>query len=270
MSTRSIFGILTVMAATTSPVTVLTADDILSRRHVPSLLGLAMTAGAVNAGAFVVCERFVTHVTGTVTRIGLDFGQWLLVFEYALVLLAFVAGAMASVLAMQRRAARGQRPRPDLPLVATAALLVFAATAGHAGVFGASAETIEQAGDFAFLSIIAFAMGLMNATVASATALAIRTTHMTGPASDLGVSLGSVLVLAGESRRQALKLAALRAGKLISFVVGAAVMLPLAQAVGYLAFLVPAATIAVATVRSFEPVEEMVVNPGISPRTTLA
>jgi len=37
------------------------------------------------------------------------------------------------------------------------------------------------------MALLAFAMGLMNATVATTTSLAVRTSHMTGPASDFGV-----------------------------------------------------------------------------------
>lgn len=47
-------------------------DTIYSRRHVPSWLLLSAAAGLVNGFAFLMCEHFVTHVTGTVTRLGLE------------------------------------------------------------------------------------------------------------------------------------------------------------------------------------------------------
>jgi uncharacterized membrane protein YoaK (UPF0700 family) len=240
------------MSMTTVP-TLLSADDVLSRRHAPSMLALALAAGAVNAGAFVTCERFVTHATGTVTRIGLDVGQWVLLFDYVLVLIAFIAGSMLSVIAMQRRTAKGLPPLPQVPLFGTVAILVVTAAAGAAGLFGVSAGTIEQAGDFAFLVTLALAMGLMNATVASATAVAIRTTHMTGPATDFGVSLASAMFLSGPARDRQLRLAALRGGKILCFALGAALMLPLVKGIGFAAFVAPAAVIAAATLRSFVP-----------------
>lgn len=40
-----------------------------------SWLILSFTAGAVNAGGFLSCQRFVSHVTGFVTISGLNFGQ---------------------------------------------------------------------------------------------------------------------------------------------------------------------------------------------------
>jgi uncharacterized membrane protein YoaK (UPF0700 family) len=214
---------------------------------------LALAAGAVNAGAFVACERFVTHMTGIVTRIGLDSGAWGLVLEYALVLAGFIAGAMVSVFAIQGRVLRGKRPLHALPLFTVALVLAAVGFAGHLNAFGPIGAPVEETTDFAFLGILAFAMGLMNASVATSTALAVRTTHMTGPATDFGVQLAVAWLTKGEERTRALWIAALRGGKLVSFSLGAVLMVPAVSAVGYLAFAAPAALVLFATVRSFLP-----------------
>lgn len=230
-----------------------TPRTVFSPRHAPSFLLLALAAGAVNAGAFLACERFVTHVTGTSTRLGLDVGQWWLVVDYAIVLACFIAGAMTSVLAIEGRHHRGRRPLHAAPLLTVAALLGAVALAGHAGLFGPFGGTLEQPGDFVLLSVLSFAMGLQNAAVATSTGMLVRTTHMTGPATDLGVHLATGLLTSGETRRTSLANAALRAGKIGSFVAGAVVMLPVARAAGYTAFLFPAAIVAAATAASFVP-----------------
>ncbi len=200
---------------TTSPPphVLLSTQEVLPRRHTAMMLLLAAAAGAVNAGAFAACDRFVTHVTGTVTRIGIDAGRWLLMLEYSLVLAAFVFGAMASVIAIQGRALRGKPPLHAAPLFGTVAVLVLTAALGDAGYFGPIGAPAEEAIHFAFLSLLAFGMGLLNATAASSTALAVRVTHMTGPASDFGVHLATAWYCDGEARRQALQLAVLRGGK---------------------------------------------------------
>ena len=41
------------------------ASEVLTLRHGLSWMMLACASGAVNAGAFLACDRFVTHVTGT-------------------------------------------------------------------------------------------------------------------------------------------------------------------------------------------------------------
>ena len=229
------------------------ASDAVSARHIPSWLLLAAAAGATNAGVFLAGQRFVTHVTGTVTRIGLDAGAWMLMAEYTLVLAAFVFGAFLSVFGMQGRVARGLPPAPHIALLGVSAILTVVALAGRAGVFGAFGETVEQPADFALLWTLAFAMGLMNATVASSTAVALRTTHMTGPATDLGVGLGVALFSTGPARADALALAALRGGKLVAFVAGAVLMASVAERLDYLAFAAPAIAIVAATARSLLP-----------------
>jgi uncharacterized membrane protein YoaK (UPF0700 family) len=242
------------MNTTTSiPTALLSAPEVLSRRHTPSMLLLALGAGAVNAGALAVCERFVTHVTGTATRIGADASQWLLMLEYSMVLAAFIAGAMASVLAIQGRTLRGKRPLHSAPLLGAVAILLAVAALGTAGAFGPVGGRPEETANFVFLSVLAFGMGLLNAGVASSTALSVRTTHMTGPATDFGVSLATAWLSEGEMRRQALQVAGLRGGKVASFIVGAALMFPLVGVFGYGAFAAPAGVLLFATVRSFMP-----------------
>ena len=253
-----------IMKTQENPVVLHSTAAVLSARHVPSMLLLALAAGAVNAGAFAACERFVTHVTGTVTQIGLDVGKWVLMLEYTAVLIGFIMGAMASVLALQGRALSGKRPLHAVPLFGTAFVLIAIGLLGSTGVFGPIGGQIEEPADFALLFGLAFAMGLMNASVASSTAVAVRTTHMTGPATDFGVSLAVAWFSEGEKRREALQLAALRGGKLVAFTAGAALMFPFIAQVGHVAFVAPAVLIAAATLRSFVIAPDAV---AVSPRT---
>src|SRR5829696_1119890 len=105
-----------------------------SLRHLPSWGLLAFAAGAVNAGALLACQRFVAHLTGTLTRIGVDAGQ-LLALDYLLVFLSFVAGAAAAVLVV-RHLATDERPPYWIPLSAVALIVAAVAVLGHLGAFG--------------------------------------------------------------------------------------------------------------------------------------
>lgn len=233
-------------------VTLHTPDTIYAAHNVPSWLLLAGAAGAVNGVAFLMCEQYVTHVTGTVTRAGLEWPTVGLAAEYAVVFVSFVAGAAASVVHIQRRARKGKRPRWATPLVWVAAILAGVGVAGEWDAFGRFGGV--HAADpppVLLLSLLAFAMGLQNAAVATTTGLAIRTTHLTGPSTDLGVHLGVMWVASGDERRAAARGAALRGGKVLAFLAGAALALPLARAAGFLALLAPAAFVLAATALSF-------------------
>lgn len=230
-----------------------TPSTIFSWRHAPTWMLLAFGAGSVNAGAFLACQSFVSHVTGTATKVGMDTGIWAVMMDYGFVILFFIFGAMTSVLALDGRHHRGKAPLHALPLLLVSLLLAGVALAGTLGAFGPFGQTVEQSPEFLLLMILAFAMGLQNATVATTTGLAVRTTHMTGPASDLGVHLATAYFASGEARRAALKGAALRFGKMASFILGAAVIVPVAREAEYLAFLLPACIVLLATALSFVP-----------------
>lgn len=234
-------------------ITLHTPDTIYAPRHIPSWFALATAAGGINGFAFVSCEEFVSHITGTTTRAGLEWHHLGLAAEYTLVLVSFVVGAISSVIWLQARACRGKRPRWATPLRAVALILACAAIAGHIGYFGPLDGQASEEPPFVLLSVLAFAMGLQNAAVASTTGLAVRTTHLTGPATDLGIHLGTAYFASGVERREAFKGAGLRAGKIVAFAVGAGLSLPLAHRFGYLALLGPAALISFAAVLSFIP-----------------
>ena len=94
---------------------------------------LSMSAGSVNAGAYLACQRFVSHVTGTVTLIGVDFGSWSAISEYLLVLLCFVIGAATAVFLLAL-APPSQYPARPLRLVAF--LIALVGVLGFLGAFG--------------------------------------------------------------------------------------------------------------------------------------
>lgn len=228
-------------------------DSVFSLRHVPSWLMLCFAAGAVNATTMLACGRFVTHVTGTVTRIGAEVAHLNLMLDFALVLACFIAGAFAAGMLLHGSARRGRRPPFSLPLWVAAGTTAGVALMGHQGVLGPFGGSVDELGDFVHLCALGFAMGLQNAAVATSTGQLVRTTHLTGPATDLGVHLADLLVADVETKRLARRHAALRAGKIVSYAVGAAVAAVLCARFGYLTLLVPALVMATANALSFVP-----------------
>ncbi len=207
---------------------------VLARHQVIERLLLTMSAGAVNAGAFLACQRFVSHVTGTVTLVGIDFGRWSLLGEYLLVLMCFLLGAMTAMFLLARAPA-DRYPVGSLRLVAF--LVALVAPLGIAGVFGPFGKTVESPGDFVLLSLLSFAMGLLNATVAGSSTMSARVTHMTGHATELGITMARVFLSRGDERKRALQRGGLLAGKFFCFSAGAALMVFMVRWGGYAAFL---------------------------------
>ena len=228
-------------------------EQIFSRRHVPSWLMLSFASGCVNAIAFKACERFVTHVTGTVTQLGVQVAHLDVLADFAIVIVCFILGSMTAALMINGRAHRGKRPWYTLPLLIVAATTATVGIAGRSGLFGEFGGVVDEPADFVLLSMLSFGSGLQNAAVATSTGLLVRTTHLTGPASDLGMHLVDLVYTSGAERLSAKRHAFLRAGKVASFAFGAIGGVMLARELEYLAFLVPAAIVVVATALSFDP-----------------
>lgn len=228
-------------------------EEIFSRRHVPSWLMLSFSSGCTNAIAFMACQRFVTHITGTVTQAGVQVAHLDIVLDFALVVVCFIVGAMTAAAMINGRAHRGRRPLYTLPMVVVGMTTAAVALAGHAGLLGEFGGAVDEAGDFVLLSMLSFASGLQNAAVATGTGLLVRTTHLTGPATDLGMHIVDLVYTKGAERLSAKRHALLRAGKILAFATGAVAGVMLARSVSFLGFLVPAGIVFAATALSFEP-----------------
>src|SRR5688572_14121835 len=205
---------------------------------------LTFAAGSMNATAAVAGERYVTHLSGNVTQLGADLANvGTLVGDVAVLIGAFIAGAIVAALCIHARLHRGRRPFYALPL-----LLVVGITFGVAIAGG-----LALLGDVPLLAALSFAAGLQNASVATSTGALVRTTHLTGPATDLGVHVVEAAFAYGETRKAALQHALLRGGKILAFCAGAFCGALLGVKGGYLALLLPAAITLVATAVSYLP-----------------
>ncbi len=156
------------------------------------LLGLllAFNAGAVNAGGFLVVHMYTSHMTGFVSMLAdnLVLGNMALVLGATGALLAFVCGAAFTAVVVNWARQHRLRSGFALPLLLEAVLLLLF------GLIGAT--TLNQATPFAVpftVLLLAFLMGLQNALVSKVSSSQIRTTHMTGVITDLGIELGKLI-----------------------------------------------------------------------------
>lgn len=235
----------------------LSANTVHARRQLPIWIALTFSAGAVNAVALAACQRFVTHVTGTATLVGTDHQEPWLVVQYACVLVCFILGAMTSVVLLDGRRLRHRAPMPLVPLTIVVAVLATTAGLGIAGVFGPFGSTVETPGDFVLLSLLAFAMGLQNASVATTTGMIVRTTHMTGPVTDFAVAIATALMVReGVVAEAARRSAWIRGWKIAAFIGGALAGALVAMRAEYAAFLLPAGTTLGATLLLWRSLEE--------------
>jgi uncharacterized membrane protein YoaK (UPF0700 family) len=152
-------------------------------------LGLALTfiAGAINAGGFLLVGRYTSHMSGIVAAMADDLalGATALVGAGLLVLCSFVAGAaVAAILVNWSRRHPGHGTHA-LPLMLEAVLLLL---------FGLLGGLVPKGAALALgVPLLCFLMGLQNATITKASGARIRTTHVTGVVTDLGIEIGKLL-----------------------------------------------------------------------------
>lgn len=149
---------------------------------------LCFVAGATNAGGFLAVGQYTSHMTGIVSSVADDLvlGQLRLALVGLASPVAFLGGAMTTAWMVNwglRRSLHSAYARPLL--LESALLLVF-------GLFGTGINFL--AGLFVPLTVLVlcFIMGLQNAVITKISNAEIRTTHVTGLVTDLGIELGKL------------------------------------------------------------------------------
>lgn len=154
-------------------------------------LALSFVAGATNAGGFLAVGRYTSHMTGIVSSMADDLvlGNLSLALAGVVCLLAFVAGAMCTAIMVNWGLRQQLRSSYSLPLLLeSAALLVF-------GLFGAAIAAWSQVFVPVTVVLLCFIMGLQNAVITKISKAEIRTTHITGLVTDIGIELGKWVYL---------------------------------------------------------------------------
>ncbi|MHB1844710.1 MAG: YoaK family protein [Deltaproteobacteria bacterium] len=140
-------------------------------------------AGAVNGMGLLAVGSYTSHVTGAVARMGNGLAEaaWQVAGVAAAIWLSFLVGASASALLVLRSKERGH-PRFVLPLLCEAGLLLLALSLKR---WGTDRPMLEA-------GLLASAMGAQNALVTKLSGSIIRTTHMTGITTDIGIGLARI------------------------------------------------------------------------------
>jgi len=151
-------------------------------------LTLAFVAGATNAGGFLAVQMYTSHMTGVVSSMAdnLALGEFAVAGAALAALLSFVCGAALSAVLVNYSRLHGLHSQFALPLMLEACLLLAF------GLLGARLSDID--GLFVSLTVmlLSFIMGLQNAVITKLSNAEIRTTHITGIVTDIGIELGKL------------------------------------------------------------------------------
>lgn len=161
-------------------------------------IALAFVAGATNAGGFLAVRQYTSHMTGVVSSMAdyLALGNGALALAGLLALLAFMAGAALTALLVHYARAHRLHSEYALPLMLEACLLLAF------GLLGSRLAVIDGLLVPLAVLLLCFIMGLQNAVVSKLSHAEIRTTHITGIVTDLGIELGKLAYRNGPDAAQ--------------------------------------------------------------------
>ncbi len=152
---------------------------------------MAFQAGILNIGGFMACHRFVSHITGFATFFGYEINQIdnSHAFGMLAVPLFFLFGCMLSAQLVDIRLRLHKRPKYYITFGLIFFLLCIVLALGMIGYFGKFGEPLEFTRDYTLLILLCLVCGIQNGTITSVSKSVIRTTHLTGVTTDLGIGI---------------------------------------------------------------------------------
>ncbi len=150
---------------------------------------LAFVAGAANAGGFLAVRQYTSHMSGIVSAMAdnLALGRISLVFAGLSAVFSFVVGSASTAMLVRWARARDFESEYALPLFVESCMLL---------IFGLTGRAFEGRRVLGTVMLLCFTMGLQNAILTKVSDAVIRTTHLTGMLTDVGIKLGRMFYAA--------------------------------------------------------------------------
>ncbi len=214
--------------------------DIYKKEYILLWAILAFKAGLLNASGFLIAGSYVSHVTGFGTQVGLAMGHDEFTFGIELLVIpfAFIGGALIVSLVLDREYTSTQIPRYPLVQSMITFLLGVIVFLFVSGAFSTESPLIHDENSILLIGLLCLVCGLKNGLTTWATSGKIRTTHITGLATDIGLHLPKLFRPSEASSRypEPKKVTYVRIITIISFSLGSGLAALLIPTIGYRVF----------------------------------
>ncbi len=159
---------------------------------------LSFVAGIVNVTGFLSIQRLTTNVTGHFAYFINDVSKMQFTdgFVYFLYILAFLSGSIVSGILIELVSRTKKLNIFVLPTVLESGLLIAVAVFSQSDI-ALSNNTIAY--------LMLFAMGLQNSFVTKISNAIVRTTHLTGLFTDLGLEIAQLIFERSKNQQRHLK-----------------------------------------------------------------
>lgn len=214
--------------------------DLYNRKYSFLWCILSFKAGLLNAAGFLIAGSYVSHVTGFGTQVGIaighsdyDFGLELLIIPAL-----FIAGAFLASVILDTKFTKEKVPHyPVVQLLITTLLGIISGLFSF-GVFSIERLSPQSSQSLWLIGLLCLVCGLKNGLTTWASHGKIRTTHLTGLATDIGLHLPKLFRAEGVASRypESRSVNRVRILTLLSFSVGSCLSALLIPLIGYKIF----------------------------------
>lgn len=214
-------------------------DSILHPRNRFLWSILAFQGGFINVGGLLTVHIFVSHITGFSALFSTNLleGELLKSLFFLLVPFFFLLGSFFSSMFTATRKSNREEPIYIYILLSMSSLFFIISLLGYFEFFGRFGEPFESTRDFILLSLLSFSCGTQNAIFSHYSNSIIRTTHLTGITTDLGIGLAKSLLAKDHEETRLNKI---RVDLIISFLLGSLAGAFLFPKLQFFGFLIPA------------------------------
>lgn len=201
---------------------------------------LCFTAGMVNAAGLFAFAVLTTNVTGHAALLAhkLATGDFRSAGMVGLWLLLFLAGAFFTSFCIGKTG-KNKRFAYTFPIVIEIAILILVGSSGY--VYDQSVIKTEY-----LAGSLLFAMGMQNALVSTISGSVVRTTHLTGMFTDLGIDLYTLISTTHKNNTGVTRKIILRLAIISFFLAGGIIGGYAFLTLGYYTFYLPAAVLVIA------------------------
>lgn len=212
------------------------AEDTFTNRSIWA--AMAFQSGVINVTAFFISSRFVTHITGFATHFGADLAtqNWKDALGMLTVPVFFLLGAMMSGFYIDREVDRGREAKYKEVFFIIMILIFFALMLSTLGIVPEDLGRLINFRQIVLISVLCMIAGMQNAAIATASKRVVRTTHLTGLTTDLGVGIIRSIHTGHQLEKKSNQIRLIILG---SFIAGSAVGAFAFSAIGSYVFLIP-------------------------------
>lgn len=222
--------------------------DVYRKQYTFLWVLLSFKAGLLNAAGFLIAGSYVSHITGFGTQIGIALGHEEYTFgaELLVIPIAFIGGALFTSMMLDVNYSKDEVPHYPVVQITITSLIGLICAGFATGFFQPDVVAGHTESSVILIGLLCFVCGIKNALTTWASHGKIRTTHITGLSTDIGLHLPKIFRPSGSPSRypESRTVTYVRIATLVSFSVGsamAAMLVPkLAYGIFYIALCISA------------------------------